>query len=792
MVSVLDRKLRRDLSNSKWTLLAIAAIIMVGVSCLAGMLGVFYNLEQAKSTYLSRCRMADFWVTVKKAPVQAINDLTGIPGVSEIRSRISFPVIVALDGVDKPINGKVISMPVKPAPVINNLVLRQGSYFSEKRRNEVIVSEKFARARKLFPGSQLKLVLNGQLRPMYVVGVAISSEFMYIAPPGSIMPDNTDYGIFWARRDFLEDAYGFQGAGNDIAGLLTPAARKRPDAVLRAVSDQLRDYGVFAVTPLADQESYLTISAELEGLRMQAVILPLIFLGVAAMVLNIVMMRTAEQQRVVIGTLKALGVGNEAIMAHFLKFGLTVGLTGGITGVLLGYALAWSMTDLYRLYFSFPRLENHFYPSVGLLSLALAAACALLGTARGVKAILRLSPAEAMRPSPPAVVGKIWLEYLAWWNKLDFRRQMVWRTLFRNKLRTAIGIVSAALGSAILVLALGLADSFNYMLAFQFDKVLLADYVLGFRNPVSNAALDETRRLPGVCYAEPQLALACELRHGHFRKRAVVTGLPLASVLNVPRDAAGRKQHIPPVGALVTSRMAEHLHVKPGDSFIMTPIRGVRTPRRIQVANIVESTFGMGVYLSYQYLNRLLDEDGVLTSVLLKTGRTAAERTAFFRQVRAYPQLSAASSTATQKIKLKQEFVEKMKVITAVMIVFAAVIFFGSILNAAMVAFSERNREIATFRIIGYRPLEIGEIFFREIALINFTGTLLGLPLGYVLLSGMARISRNDMYSMPCRITLTSWIEAVALGALFILAAYWIIQSVINRMKWAEALQMRE
>jgi putative ABC transport system permease protein len=586
--------------------------------------------------------------------------------------------------------------------------------------------------------------------------------------------------------------YGFHGACNDIVGLLTPKSRQLPGAVLREISEKLNRYGVFSTTPLKNQASYLTISAELQGLQMQAVVLPLIFLGVAAMVLNIVMMRTAEQQRVVIGTLKALGVRNNAIMAHFLKFGLVIGLAGAISGCSIGYWLAHAMTEMYQVYFSFPNLNNHFYPSITILSTAISVACALLGTARGVKAILRLSPAEAMRPNPPAAMGKIWLERMAFWGKLDFRWQMVLRGLFRNKMRTFIGIVTAALGSAILLLALGLADSFNYMLFFQFDKVLLADYILTFRNPMSNAALDEAKRLPGVLYAEPQLSLACDMYNGHFRKRGAITGIKAGSELYVPRNSSGIRQHIPPVGALVTQRMAEHLNVKPGDSFTIIPVRGVRTPRKIEVANIIESTFGLGIYLDYEYLNSIMNENAAITSIFLKSDQTDKLRYAFFKEVKKYPQLSSVSSVATQKIKMKKEFVEKMKSMTLVMIGFAAVIFFGSILNAAMVSFSERNREIATFRIVGYRPLEIGDIFLREIGLVNFTGAILGLPLGYAMLYGMSKMFQNDVYSMPCEIAFSSWIYAVILSIVFILSAYWIIQFVINRMNWAEALQMRE
>jgi putative ABC transport system permease protein len=126
------------------------------------------------------------------------------------------------------------------------------------------------------------------------------------------------------------------------------------------------------------------------------------------------------------------------------------------------------------------------------------------------------------------------------------------------------------------------------------------------------------------------------------------------------------------------------------------------------------------------------------------------------------------------------------------MIIFAGVIFFGSILNSALVSLAERQREIATFRVLGYQPLEVGEIFLRETMLVNMVGALLGLPLGYYMLWGMCLQFQNDMYSVPSVIYPMSWIYTLIWAFVFVLGAYFIIQRSINRMDWSEALKMKE
>ena len=309
-MKVLDRKLLRDLSRSKGMLLAVAAIIAVGTGCLVGMLSTYDDLETARLDYYARTRMADFWISLKKAPLTAIEELENIPGVASIRERISFPVIVDLAGVDRPISGLTVSMPETPGDIINNIMVRSGSYFTAGRRNEVIVSEKFAQARKLQPGDSIHLTMNGRREKMFMVGTAISSEHVYIAPPGSLMASPGDYGIFYIKRSFAEDKFGFNGACNDVAGLLTRDGKRESSLVLEELNRVLAPYGVFSVTPRSQQFSNLTLNAEMGGLKTTATALPIIFLSVAALVLNVLMTRMAEQQRMIVGTLKALGYEN--------------------------------------------------------------------------------------------------------------------------------------------------------------------------------------------------------------------------------------------------------------------------------------------------------------------------------------------------------------------------------------------------------------------------------------------------------------------------------------------------
>jgi putative ABC transport system permease protein len=470
-----------------------------------------------------------------------------------------------------------------------------------------------------------------------------------------------------------------------------------------------------------------------------------------------------------------------------------VGLLGGVLGCAVGYALEVPLIRMYNEFFEFPHLVARVYPGVMGLAVAVAVFFSVLGSVRGVRAVLRLNAAEAMRPGAPARVGRIWLERSRlFWSRLDFRWQMVFRGLFRNRLRSAMGVLASALGASLVLAALGMGDGFDYMVDFQFEKVLLSDYVLSFKDEVDAGAVDEARRMLGVTRAEPVFAVPCAFHHGHRMKRGGVTGITADAELTVPRGTGGRAEPVPPAGLLMTRRLAEFLGVREGGRVTIVPIKGIRRPAAVPVTRIIDSTVGLAVYADYHWLNRLVGESDAVTGVRLLARQTAAEKKAFLRNLKRYPLLESVSDVREEQAKMEHEFVDLMNITTTVLILFAGVIFFGSILNGSLIALAERSREIATFRALGYRRLEVGTIFLRENLLVNLTGALLGLPLGWLMLYGLAIGFQNDLYAMPCVVFPATWVMTPVIALAFALLAHLIVQRDINRQDWQGAIRLKE
>jgi putative ABC transport system permease protein len=792
-METLDRKLFRDICQSWHMLLAVSAIIAVGIGCFVGMLSAARNLEYARSTYYSSCRLADIWIDLKKAPTEEVKRLAMIPGISEIRERIQFQVFLDLAGTEKPIGTMVLSLPDEQEPVINNIIIRTGTYFTHDRANEVIISEKFAKARNIVPGDRIPAILNNQRKELIVVGTAISAEFVYMVSPGSMIDDPGSYGLMYIKRSFAEDTFGFNGACNSVVGLLAPEARQEAERIVKTLSDRLEPYGVFAALSRAEQFSPMILDGELKELNNMAFIFPSFFLVVATLLLNVLMIRLAEQQRTVIGTLKAIGYENRALIFHFLKFAVTVGLAGGILGCLFGYWLAGVNTRMYVQYFTFPQLTNMFYPTLLLAGLSVSIFFSILGTLKGIRHIMRLDPAEAMRPASPPMGGAVFLEKIHWfWQKLDVQWQMILRGLLRNKGRTAVAVISAVMGSSIVVLTFGFVDSLDEMVRQQFDTVLRSDYHLTFQDEKSFSTFDEIRRLPGIIHAEPVVIVPCTFQVRNHFKRSAIMGIIPNGELTTPTNAKGESIPLPSTGLLMTDRLMEQLKVSAGDSVDVRPVKGERRTLTLPVVQGISSMVGMAVYADYDWLNHVLGKEPVISEVRVLAAHGPTEKREFMNRVRNMPGLEILTDLGEQKEALNRQLNGMMRYSAFIMILFAAVIFFGAILNGTLIAISERRVEMATFRAMGYFESEVARLFLRENMLTNVIGTLIGLPVGHWMLVGIMQLFITDAYSFPAKLNAVSYVYTVALAVLFVLLSQGIVKRAIRKQNWVEVLSLKE
>ena len=314
----LDRKLLRDLWQIKGQALAIGLVIAAGVAMFVMYSSTFESLDRTQEAYYDRYRFADVFASLKRAPLSTASRLAAIPGVAQVEPRVVAEVTLDVPGMTEPAPGRLLSIPERRRAILNDVHLLRGRYIEATRPDEVLVSEAFATAHGLQPGDRVAAVINGRRRELAIVGIALSPEYVYTIAPGDLMPDDRRFGIFWMGRRALAAAFDMEGGFNDVSLALSPGASA--ETVIADLDRLLEPYGGLGAIPRRLQVSHWFVANELRELQTMGSILPVIFLAVAAFLLNVVLSRIISVQRDQIAALKALGYSNREVALHYTKW----------------------------------------------------------------------------------------------------------------------------------------------------------------------------------------------------------------------------------------------------------------------------------------------------------------------------------------------------------------------------------------------------------------------------------------------------------------------------------------
>jgi putative ABC transport system permease protein len=307
-----------------------------------------------------------------------------------LETRLVKDVTVDLPGVAVPISGRIIALPERGEARLNRLYLRHGRLPEPSAQHEVVVSEAFANANALRPGSSLSAILKGKLQELHIVGVALSPEYVFATKSGDPLPDDKRFGIFWMDHKAMEAAFDLDGAFNDVVASLAPGAEEA--AVLSGLDRLLEPYGGLVAFGRYYQPSNRYLTDEITQQGIMATTIPVIFLAVAAFLLNVVLGRLVRAQREQIAALKALGYANASIARHYSKFVGVIVLSGAALGIAAGILLGRVMTENYTLFFRFPVLAFQLEPWVPLFATVIGLVAGGVGALSAVRSIARLAP----------------------------------------------------------------------------------------------------------------------------------------------------------------------------------------------------------------------------------------------------------------------------------------------------------------------------------------------------------------------------------------------------------------
>ena len=784
----LTKKLWRDLRHLRGQAVAIALVIAAGVAIYVVMESTLVSLDLTQRTYYERYRFADVFASAKRAPISLAPAIAAIPGVAQIETRVVSDVLLDVPGLVEPAVGRLVGIPAPRRAMLCDVFLRQGRYIEAGRPDEVLLSETFAKLHGLVPGSVLPAILHGRRRNLRVVGLALSPEYVYNVRPGELMPDEKRFGIVWMERRALAAAYEMEGGFNDVVLRLSRGA-SRPEVIAR-LDRLLEPWGGRGAIPRSLQTSHWYLENELAQLRSSGRVLPVVFLGVAAFLLNVVLTRIVALERGQIAALKALGYTNREVAAHYLGLALLIAALGGAIGVAFGSWLGRGMTALYTEFYHFPILEYRLAVKVALQGTAIGLVAAGLGALGAVRGAARLPPAEALRPEPPARYRESLLERAGVKRLLSQPARMIVRNITRRPVRASLSILGIALGAAMLVVGTFSLDAMRRIVDVQFGLAQRYDAMVTFLEPTSPRAFHEVERLPGVRDVEAFRSVPVNLRFRHRSRQAAVLGLPAAPRLNRVLDSKTRPVTLPPQGLVLSRTVADILGADRGDVVVLEVLEGARPVLQVPVADVVDEYIGTNVYSEIGALRRLMREGETLSGAFLAVDRAAEP--ALYRRVKRSPRVAGVLLKRATVESFEKTIARNFTIITTVNMLFAAVIAFGVVYNTARISLSERSRELATLRVIGFRRAEISYILLGELAALVAVAIPIGLLLGYGMSAAILELFQTELYRIPFVIAPRTFARAgfVTLVAAAISAAA--VRRRLDRLDLVAVLKTRE
>jgi len=763
-VRALDRKLVRELWDTRGQAIAIVLLVACAVATFVGAMGTWRALERSQQAYYDASAFPHVFAELRRAPEPVARRVAMLPGVAEVETRVSADVAVEVPGLGEPASALLCSIPDDGVMHLSRLHLRAGRTILPGSLGEVLASENFARANRLQPGARLVAVINGRRQVLTVVGVALSPEHLFALKPGTVSPDDRHYGILWMARTDLATALDLRGAFSSVAVRLAPGASSQ--AVIEGLDRLLARWGGLGAYDRSRHPSHRFVSDEIGQLRAMAATIPTVFLAVAGFLLGVVLARLVTVQRMQLGTLKALGYGGPRIGAHYSGFPIVVVLAGALMGSVGGFAMGSGLARIYAEYYRFPSLLYEADLGAAALATVLSLVAGLAGVASAVYRAVRLPPAAAMRPEAPPTFRATALERLGLGQLLSPAGRMVLRDLGRRPVRSLLSSSGIAAAAGIMVVASFTRDAMQVVVDQQFDVAAREDVTVTFTQAVrARSAVRELRALPGVTEAEPWRAVPATLRAGHRSYRTALTGLEPGARLHRVVGGRGDAVPVPPEGILLSERLAELLAVQAGDVLRVEVLEGTRATRDVPVAGTVDDLVGVQATIGAPALARLVGEDGLANGVWLAA--EPASQAALFSTLRTMPRVASVSLRQATLGSLQKMLHDSLLWFTTLLTAFAVLIAVGVVYNAARIALAERERELATLRVVGFTIGETWGVVVGTVAAQVAVAIPLGWLAGWAFTWLTARATASELMRIPVIVTPAN----CALAALVVLAA---------------------
>ena len=780
----LDLRLLRLIKDSKGQFISIAIMIILALTTYVSLSMVADNLNSSIFHYYEITNFGDVFVEVSRIPKTAIEQLYTIEGVEIAQGRISANVPLRVEDPDEKVRVRVVSLP-REDYIVSDLYVIDGSELKDDPK-ETVVLKQFSDARGIGIGDEIRPYIGGRDYSLDVIGMVGSPEYIYLMESEQdLLTDPEKFGVIYITEEFAQYALGYKGSYNEVVIKIEDEHIDRINSIVDEIEEKLDRYGVRRIMKREEQISHNVMMQEVEQLEKMATSITLLFLTVAGIIINIILSRIVKNDRMSIGIMKALGYSNLSILLHYAKFSMLIGLVGSTIGIILSIPLSGAFTSLFIQYFNVPMFKMEVYYIYFVYGILLTIIFCVLSGLIGARNVVKILPADSMRPEAPKAGGRIWLEKVkSIWNRISFSWKIVIRNILRSKRRAAFLILGIALTYGITMVPMFAFSVWDNLFTLQYGEFQRMDYSVDFAMPMNHGTIRELTQIVDVEHIEPKVEIPFELRSGWKKKAVNIIGIPRDTKLYNFKNLSGIGIKLPDDGIFLSQILADNLGVSVGDEIIIKNFMPNKDEEPIKVKGIVEQYLGSNGYIDIDMMNNILGEGQMVTGAILKSKDDVIGKLQNIKNIR------QVQSVQDMKDSMLQ-YIDMIIFSVGIMMIFGAILGFAIVYNVTIISISERSMEFSSLRVMGFDKRKIYKLISRENGIMTLIGVILGVPVGYGMCRGLVSSLSADLYSIPLILEPSTYIITGIATIIFVIIAQLATARKIYNLNFLDALKNR-
>lgn len=759
MVTILQKKILRDIRENCWAFLAVVCICSLGIALFSGINLYVSTVDNVVADYYKRANLADYWIYKAEISTSDLDNIRSLSDIQEAQRRkvtdISLPEA----------SGAVLHIhAIDERAKINVPELLDGSQLDGSETNALLLDSRFAQAHGLSVGDMITAGEGERQTQWLIKGIVRDVEYVYYAPEGLTVPDYRKYGFAYTNASSLPDV-----AFNEIILTVNESSTLSQEEIAKIVRETLAGANILS---RHHQTSYRKVADAMTGVKQIGLLFSIAFFLTAALVTWITVSRMMENQRQHLGTLRSLGYSKKEITGRYVLLGVLITLPSMILGwVVARYLIAEFLYDIGIAYYTIEATGvTPFTPHFFVAALCVAAiTCG--GVVLSCLKSLKSTPAALMRPKPPAQGHRILLEKITpFWLRLSFSGKIVARNLFRNKARMLMGLAGIVGSTSLILCGFGLMNSINAMLDKAFDETVQYNVEIKLRTPSTMEQLSDIYEvLHSAHNIDATMAFGVYLygENGSVQNPYLVVMDEGQKSFSF-KDAQGNAVRLPENGAFITPRMADALGAEIGDTLTAERLDG--TVMALKVANIVDFPVGNEVYMGKTAFAKVSDLP-FLVRTLLINGQGLD-----LNKLKSDPRISLVETKEEMRSNMLI-VLEALQSFQVILIGFSGLLAFAVMMVLGRMNYYERIRELATLKVLGFHINEMKRLVLRE----NIWITILGLPFGYLIGSLLLRAILEQATTPDLEISPLITVSSIALGFAFMLAFTMLVNYFMGR-----------